>query len=371
MKFNSYFIRLICFGITTLSFINLIGCNTEDDVEEITVNFVEVTPADGSTIQINSKIIVVFDRTPTDLSVTGAEFSLSETDVTITVPSTPGPLKLELAWSDDEIALTYTVEIPTPPKDMVFIPAGEFEMGHPHVEDDPIVNDIFSSALPVHTVYVDAFYIDKYEVTKAQFVEFLNAVGKHEHAGHLYIHERFLGSWLGDDGTYHIAGEENQAMGSVTWYGAMAYAIWAKKRLPTEAEWEKAARGGLESLRYPWGNDYDTNYVVLGSQEVIGQFPPNGYGLYDIAGNVQEWCLDEYDPNFYANSPTHNPLAGAVSVEWLIENYTEIDTHRVLRGGSGWGNLESWRTVSHRFGTHHPSHGDYINGLRCVKDISH
>ena len=370
MKLNYNLFLLMCLGIATVFLMNIIGCDTENEIEETSIKFVEATPADGSTIQTNSQIIVTFDGTPIDLSVTGAEFSVSDTDVTITVPSTPSTLELELAWSDGEITLTYTVEIPPPPKDMVLIPAGEFEMGHHHDENDPRINDLFSSARPVHTVYVDAFYMDKYEVTIAQFVEFLNTVGKPAHAGHLLINEHSVAHLL-DDGAYRIVdGAENFAIGGVTWYGAMAYAIWAGKRLPTEAEWEKAARGGLEGLRYPWGNNYDTNYVDNRISAVIGEFPPNGYGLYDMAGNVQEWCLDEYNPNFYANSPTHNPLAGAVSVTWLIDNFTEIYTPRVLRGGSGWGHVKYWQMVSHRYGGLPPTHTDPVNGFRCVKDIS-
>ena len=140
---------------------------------------------------------------------------------------------------------------------------------------------------PVHTVYVDAFYIDKYEVTNAQYKQFIDAnpqwqkdrINRELHDG------TYLALWSGND---YPAGRANYPVVYVSWYAAMAYAEWAAKRLPTEAEWEKAARGGLTGKKYPWGNDLDSskanyNYNVR-DMTLVGSYPPNGYGLHDMAG---------------------------------------------------------------------------------------
>ena len=180
--------------------------------------------------------------------------------------------------------------------DMVLIPAGEFQMGSNHGDSDE---------RPVHTVYVDAFYMDKYEVTNAEYAAFLNAKGKHGEAGVIWfdladvdarISLNVRISLIGSTSTYLVdAGYENRPVVEVSWYGAMAYAKWAGKRLPTEAEWEKAARGGLSGLTYPWGNSIDSskaNYNGnVGDTTAVGKYSANGYGLYDMAGNVWEWCL--------------------------------------------------------------------------------
>ena len=208
---------------------------------------------------------------------------------------------------------------------MVLIPAGEFQMGS---------NSGDSNEKPIHSVYIDAFYMDEYEVTNAEYAAFLNAKGKHTESGK---------TWL-DIGSAHVrieyvagvyrvkAGYENHPVTFVSWYGAMAYAAWAGKRLPTEAEWEKAARGNLAGLTYPWGNTIDSskaNYNRhIGDTTAVGEYTANGYGLYDMAGNVWEWCLDGYDIGFYAVSPSQNPLSGANSIEWILDNYTGVESSR-------------------------------------------
>ena len=250
---------------------------------------------------------------------------------------------------------------------MVLIPAGEFRMG----------NNEFGGTQPVHSVYVDAFYMDKYEVTNSQYAKFLNAQDKHTDAG---ITLAYLGSDLTRieyvEGKYRAKlGYENHPMVVVNWYAAMAYAEWIGKRLPTEAEWEKAARGGLSGLKYPWGNTIDSsraNYNWhIDDTTAVGKYPPNGYGLYDMIGNVWEWCLDEYSTTFYAISPARNPLSGANSIKWILNNYIGIKSHRVMRGGSyaSAPGTNAWEvTVSGRFG-YLPVNAART-GFRCVRAVS-
>ncbi|MBI1930692.1 formylglycine-generating enzyme family protein [Candidatus Poribacteria bacterium] len=239
---------------------------------------------------------------------------------------------------------------------MVLIPAGEFEMGVaisqiPQLlqwakqsgikyssDTEALFRSWHEKKLPRHTVYLDAFYIDVYEVTNAQYKKFINATG---HPAPPRLDEKSL---------YF----PNQPVASVSWYDAMAYAKWAGKRLPTEAEWEKAARGGLVGKYFPWGDeeldgtqcnladknapeDYpyanrnvDDGYFGIAP---VGSYPPNGYGLYDMAGNVSEWCLDEYQEDFYGKSPQRNPMAGGKIAD-VINNFTTVKSVRVIRGGS-------------------------------------
>ena len=252
-----------------------------------------------------------------------------------------------------------------PYENMELIPAGEFRMGSNSGNDDE---------KPVHSVYVDAFYMDKYEVTNAEYAEFLNAKGKHADAGQTWLdvgHQSARVEYV--NRVYRAkAGYENHPVTYVSWYGAMAYAAWKGKRLPTEAEWEKAARGNLASLTYPWGNGIDAtkaNYYPhhAGDTTAVGKYGANGYGLYDMAGNVREWCLDEYNAGFYAVSPSQNPLSGANSIKWLLDNYTGVKISRVLRGGA-WNNLASDVRCARR-DRNMPTGTTYLFGFRCVRAV--
>ena len=197
---------------------------------------------------------------------------------------------------------------------MVLIPAGDFQMG-----SGP--GTTYNSATtPPHTVYIDAFYIDVHEVTVGQYNRFVRETGHHP-----------LPNWV----SMYSPTDRHPVVG-VNWHDARAYAKWDGKRLPTEAEWEKAARGGLTQKNHPWGNAAldgtqcnfaDKNLSKVWDRErepkdnwadknlddgyayaaPVGSYPANGYGLYDMAGNVWEWCFDAYDENFYANSPYQNP----------------------------------------------------------------
>jgi len=214
---------------------------------------------------------------------------------------------------------------------MVLIPAGEFMMG----DHD---GDGWDYERPVHAVYLDAFYIDKYEVTNAQFKKFVEA---NPEWGNDRIDPRYHdGDYLLDwNGNNYPEGKGDHPVICVSWYAAAAYAQWAGKRLPTEAEWERAARGTFVGegnyKRYVWGDEwpppegagnfysqymdgYDDDYPETAP---VGRFNPNGYGLHDMAGNVWEWCQDWYDDDYYSRSPRENPTG------------PNSGNYRVIRGG--------------------------------------
>ena len=208
---------------------------------------------------------------------------------------------------------------------VALIPAGEFRMGSNHGGADE---------KPVHSVYVDAFYIDRYEVTNVQYAKFLNEFGKNtDGAGHklLKISSPYCQIWKAGEVYRPRSGYEEHPVVEVSWYGANAYAEFYGKWLPTEAEWEKAARGGLAGKKYPWGDSIshdNANYNGTGRKDKwtntspVGSFSPNGYGLYDMSGNVWEWCSDWYSSDYYAQSTRRNPSGPGTG------------RRRVIRGGS-------------------------------------
>ena len=233
--------------------------------------------------------------------------------------------------------------------EMVLIPAGSFEMGDQNI----------TYADPVHSVKLDAFYMDVREVTVKQFKEFV------QESGYVYHH------W---DEVPKYSPTDQHPMIYVDWYQAMEYAKWAGKRLPTEAEWEYAARGGLVKEQYPWGDEIghdNANYAGASGKDIwdqqtapVGSFDPNGYGLYDMAGNVHEWCLDAFDQNFYSRSSRKNPLAGHSSIEEVVSNYKDVVSGRVLRGGS-WTYSKCYVSVAYRdYGN--TDHRFSSGGFRCV-----
>ena len=243
---------------------------------------------------------------------------------------------------------------------MALIPAGEFEMGS---------NNGAANERPVHTVYLDAFYIDIYEVTNAQYKAFIDAnpEWQKDNIAPEYHDGVYLRLWDGND---YPEGTADHPVIYVSWYAAMAYAEWAGKRLPTEAEWEKAARGGLLGKAYPWGDTHDAtraNYARDFNVPIaVGQYPPNGYGLYDMAGNISEWCLDEYDPNFYATSSRENPVSKGTR-QAIIKNFRKVkETDRILRGGC-WSDNGLFLRVAYRdWGPQ--NYTSVFRGFRCVKD---
>jgi formylglycine-generating enzyme required for sulfatase activity len=261
-----------------------------------------------------------------------------------TLPATPAPL-----LPTDTPAPPAATSEPMPMGDipMALIPAGEFQMGsdadealaecqkfHPDCR-----RSRFEDEEPVHTVHLDDYYIDVYEVTNARYAECL-AAGKCDPP--LSNASNTRSSYYGNPeyADYPVI--------YVTWNMAQAYCEWRGGSLPTEAQWEKAARGGREGMAYPWGDEAPTctpgakngaNYSSCspGDTMAVGRFSPNGYGLYDMAGNVQEWVMDWYLDTFYGISPSRNPTG------------PDTGQYRVLRAGS-WFNLEDVLRAAFRVG---------------------
>ncbi len=229
---------------------------------------------------------------------------------------------------------------PAPPSEeaeMALIPRGEFLMGKEGHQD-------FS---PQHKVWIDPFYIDKYEVTNAQYFEFCEAT------------DHKLPEFWGLDVYRSGLDHPDHPVVGVSWLDATAYATWRGARLPTEAEWEYAARGGLITRNYSHGDEMDSTlyapsgFTGDGAPSPVGSFPPNGHGLYDMTRNVAEWVSDWYDYDYYAVSPQRNPTGPGHG------------KFRGLRGG-GWHTGPYCSRVYIRTGLQ-SNWVDFNVGFRCAK----
>ena len=237
---------------------------------------------------------------------------------------------------------------------MILIPAGEFTMGSDDVDASGKSQEfgfnepLYLNEHPKRTVKVKAFYIDKYEVTNGEFKKFLRDLQKYSEAQIQSLVERLQMQ------------QDNLPVRNITWFKADEYCRFVGKRLPTEAEWEKAARG-TDGREYPWGNEWNADFVNAGQGEA--DLTPGGsfeqgkspYGVYDMAGNVMEWTADWYEP-----------YPGA---EYQSPNYGK--KRRVVRGGS-WGGvghyvIPHYFRVAYRF-NFPPDQAFNDVGFRCAKD---
>ena len=200
-----------------------------------------------------------------------------------------------------------------PDIEFLLIPEGTFLMG----------GDTEPDHQPVHEVAIAAFQLSRTHVTNHQYAAFCEGTDR--------AYPQFWGQ------ERYCSGPDfpNHPVVGVSWQSASEFAEWTGARLPTEAEWEYAARGGFEGLPYPFGDDLDpskANYSPLDEAEIrlsaggtmpVGKFPPNGFGLLDMCGNVVEWVADRYAADYYSRSPKENPGG------------PDVGKHRVIRGG-GW-----------------------------------
>ena len=247
---------------------------------------------------------------------------------------------------------------------MAYIPEGTFMMGS---------NDGSDNEKPIHEVYTDAFYMDEHEVTNAQFRKFLeaNPQWRKDRIEKKYRDGDYLKYW---NGMNYPGGKADHPVVYVSWYAAAAYAQWAGARLPTESQWEKAARGGLAGKKYPWGDTIthdDANYDGTGGRgrwdgtSPVGSFPANGYGLFDIAGNVWEWCADKYDSGYYSKSPKNNPTGPGMPMRFANDDFTNVKSSRVVCGVSWYYDLIPLLPSLRRPRQRRPRGTSYGIGFRC------
>jgi formylglycine-generating enzyme required for sulfatase activity len=256
---------------------------------------------------------------------------------------------------------------------MTLIPGGNFQMGIDRAQIPALAKtfgidylQLFEDEVPKHTVTISAFNLDKHLVTNAQFKKFTDAnpEWRPDRTSPAPRNGNYLKYWKNPDA---FAARADHPVVNVTWYSAVAYCRWAGKRLPTEAEWEHAAHGGLDAL-FPWGDQLPdptrANFSDNGFKTTtpVGKYPPNGYGLFDMAGNVWQFLADEWSP--YPSAAQKNPVAGGDRFTDR-KSFLRVTTRRVIRGGSfDGGPVNLW--VDYR-DSHPPENASEFVGFRCTK----
>ena len=254
---------------------------------------------------------------------------------------------------------------------MTLIPAGKFWMGRVYGYDlysvDVVARDRYDD-VPANNVYVDAFYLDKYEVANADYAKFLETThGK--------------APWHWPQGKI-ADGEDRFPVYNVNWYEAADYCKWTGKRLPTEAEWEKAERGGVDRETFAWGDEKFDNsepqMLAVGPDPKhnakpvpaaigrntpmkVGSFPPNRYGIYDVVGGVTEWTSDWFDADYYRFMPKVNPKGPETG------KYRSVRGSNWVNGSGGTSGSEKLRNYFRNFAD--PDARSTSLGFRCAKSL--
>ena len=298
----------------------------------------------SSLIFLSSKTPTI-TKTPLPTRTTTLTFSPTKTSIqkptlTITTTATPGIGVSKISETDGMTQM--------------FVPAGKFMMGYA---------DGWDNEQPVHVVYLDAYWIDQTEVTNEMYAQFLNEMGNQMEFGVTWLaaSNNDVQIMQSDVKWVVASGKKNYPVIQVNWFGAQAYCEWAGRELPTEAQWEKAARG-IDNRIFPWGETVPdcslTQYAACEEGTIeVGSLPAGAspYGVLDMAGNVWEWVADWYDRDYYNISPEENP-----------EN-TNNSGGKMLRGGSWIGNYYTVHVTS-RFRANPGSSSD-TGGFRCVESV--
>ncbi|HXI18110.1 MAG TPA: SUMF1/EgtB/PvdO family nonheme iron enzyme [Chloroflexota bacterium] len=267
---------------------------------------------------------------------------------------------------------------------LALIPAGVFIMG------DTLGRSPERDTHPAHEVFLDAFYAATTTVTNEQFAHFVRETGyrtTREVAGEQTVWTQLA-----------LPGRERYPVVCVNWLDAAAFAVWAAMRLPTEAQWEKAARGSMEGGDYPWGDEpphsdgrardllnwrgsrLKPSLVPLNKEGwglvPVASYPTNGYGLHDMAGNVWEWTADVYDDRYYATSPRENPLGPEADsnnrpgpqVHWCNDDHLRVNpnAYRAIRGGAWDNNTFGLRCCERIFASAGSHNKPLVSGFRVA-----
>lgn len=337
------------------------------------------SPADGEQFRVGQNVTVIVDAAGIDNLLKEVRFYLGSYLLSIdreapyryvweTDGLNAGSYELEAVAYDedlnktaDNITVSLYVEQDTIPLEFITVLGGTFEMGCTEEQEG-----CFDNETPVHTVTVDGFLMSKYEITNFQYAVFLNAIDINEsgNVGEVqYIDIAAQNCEIKYSNGVFLpkVGGENFPVVEVSWYGAQAFCVFHGGRLPTEAEWEFAARGGNDTVATMFAGNADVNVVAwyfanssMSTHEVGTKFP-NQLGLHDMSGNVFEWCADWYSADYYAESPELNPTGPTEGV------------NRVLRGGI-WNGAARFCRVSYRADTY-PIITHNGNGMRMVKDL--
>lgn len=306
---------------------------------------------------LNACVFQYFGDPTPDPDIAAAETAqeqlMQSIEATLTAIPSITPSQQGMETDTTALPTTQSTPLPTPASDsentissgndmqLIYIPAGEFLMGSSKYDRDLETNEV-----PQHGVYLDAFWISQTQVTNAMYAQ-CAAEGDCQYSSDPKTNPHYYDEAYSDHPVVYLS-----------WYAAMQYCVWSGGRLPTEAEWEKAARG-TDGQKYTWGNTSPTLEQVnanniVGNTTPAGQYPQGAspYGVLDMGGNVREWVWDWYDPYYYQYSPSENPSGPAVGEKKVLKGAGFSDIYRFVRPANRL--------------AHDPTSPGINRGFRCV-----